>query len=96
MINTDLVKKFSLLKERRDALQQEYIRRDTQVASSRDRYNAIIAELRKYEIGSLEELRERIKLLTKEVSTSLDSAEAIITDIETKIKAMGVQNASST
>lgn len=94
-IENSIIDRFTALKKRRDEKKDSFIRLESQLESAKERYIAIMAELKKYEIGSIDELKVKILELKGIILTSLDSTENALNKIDEAEREINNQETSS-
>ena len=85
-VQVSAIDRFTTVKTKRDTISRQVAVLEGKLGSSRDRYNEIMRELNKYGIGSVDELRTKIKELNGQIETGLVEAEGLLVKMETDLK----------
>jgi len=76
------IEKFAAVKRRLDSAQDRVSQLSGKLEGAREHYNSIMTELKHFNIGSIDELFEKIKELEANVIAELTGSEGKLTEIE--------------
>lgn len=88
------IEKFAAVKRRLDAAQGRVSKLAGKLEGAREHYNSIMVELKRFGIGSIEELNDKIAKLETTVISELTGSENTLTQIEEAERAFNIEEAS--
>ena len=88
------IEKFAAVKRRLDAAQGRVSMLAGKLEGAREHYNSIMVELKRFGVGSLEELNDKIAKLETTVISELTGSENTLTALEEAERAFNIEEAS--
>ena len=76
------IEKFAAVKRRLDSAQERVSKLSGKLEGAREHYNSIMVELKRFGIGSIDELNDKIAELEGVVISELTGSEGTLTEIE--------------